>query len=103
MRDTDDHKQRDFPGSEFHCVFSNFSPDKNMLSKDRYVIKNIESIQGTQNSRYPEVNIGNTKAIFTCIKPIEEEKPWHYSYNESDIKTRCRAAIEQETLNKNVT
>ena len=60
-------------------VFSNFSPDENMLSKDRYVIKNIESIKSAQNEKCPEVNIGNTKAMFTCIKPIEEEKPWHYS------------------------
>ena len=61
-------------------VFLNLSPDENMLSKDRYVIKNIESMQGTHNQRYSEVNIGNTKAMFTGIEPIEEEKPWLHSY-----------------------
>ena len=58
-------------------VFSNFSPDENMLSKDRYVIKNIESIEDTQNTRYPEVNIDKTKAMPTSQ---EEKKPWHHSY-----------------------
>ena len=76
-------------------VFSNFSPDENMLSKDRYVIKNIESIEDTQNTRYPEVNIGNTKAMFTQ-ETIKPEKPWHHSY----VMKRCRDAIEQESIEK---
>ena len=61
-------------------VFSNFSPDENMLSKDRYVIKNIESIQGIQNIGYTEVNIGNTSAMFTSNETTEQTKPWHHSY-----------------------
>ena len=48
------------------------------------------------NEKCPEVNIGYTKAMFTGIKPIEEEIPWHHSY----VMKRCRDVIEEETLGK---
>ena len=61
-----------------HIVgFSKFSPDDNMLSEDRHVVKNIERTQGIQISQEKRMVIllptmGMTKLLLTTpeIKDI---------------------------------